>query len=152
MGYLQKKHPRELYEIMMVLDILADGGVRESKEAYGSSLEEAEAAAAMPGLSRVVNVLESLLTALTDGAYENYVWQEKLGEKMPEDLWVRNHIDDRYAAEMQSVFNQIHKFREGKYYEAKRTGTLPGIETLGKRVRELVIALLYKIEKDDSQD
>ena len=40
MGYLKENHPRELYEILKVLDILADCGVKESREGYFISPEE----------------------------------------------------------------------------------------------------------------
>ena len=157
MGYLRDNHPRELQEILEVLNILADCGVRESREGYYISPEEREQVDAMPKLSRVTGVLENLLISLTDGAFEKYIRQGKTGKWPEEDLGVRNFIEERYPVEMQAIYNLLTDLHQGRYYEALAVKTteagtshvprgIPEIETIGKRVREQVIDLLYKIE------
>ena len=160
MGYLRENHPGELHEILMVLDILADCGVRESREGYYILPDEEDEVASMPRLQVVVGMLEKLLISLTDGAYENYIRQHQQEGRLPENLMVQNFIEDRYSMEMQSIFNQILDLHQGKYYEAEKARLaelgmyraprgIPKIETIGKRVHDQVTDLLYKIEENN---
>ena len=139
MGRITDKHNTEAKALLSLVDLLADCGIKESRERYFIEPEEENLVATMPPLDAILPAIEGLLNSISEGAYER--------------------IDGPYFMELQYIKNQLVDFHTGHYFEAmlKRNEELgiawhrprgvPKIETIGRRVRDEIIHLLVKMEK-----
>ena len=141
MGQITDKHNTEAKALLSLVDLLADCGIKESRERYFIEPEEEVLISTMPPLDSILPAIEALLNSISEGAYER--------------------IDGPYFMELQWIKNQLVDFHTGHYFEAElkrneelgmawsRPRGVPKIETIGGRVRNEVRRLLIKMEKGE---
>lgn len=140
-GLLVKKHYREIEAALYCSWLIRQGKTVESISAYFHTEEDLKDA---PPLEKLFPVLEENLNSFTEGEYQNHITARENQE------W-RSMDDYRYWQEVQDIWSEINDLRERRYYENEihhRPG-VPRIETIGKRLVDAIMDLVWKLDNDE---
>lgn len=95
-------------------------------------------------MEKILPALEKQLDLLSEGAYSNYVTARQNQNWQAMD-------DYRYWQEIQDIWSEIDALRSRRYYENEiyhRPG-IPRIETIGKRLVDAVMDLVWRLDNDE---
>lgn len=139
-GLLVKSHYKEIEGALYLSWLLREGKTVESISAYYHTEDDLKDA---PPLEKILPALEKQIDLLTDGEYMKYVdAREKKDWKTIDNY--------RYWREIQDIWGEINALREKRYYENEihhRPG-VPRIETIGKRLVDEVMDLVWKLDNE----
>ena len=139
---LVRKHYKEVEASLWITTLLKEGKTYESITAFyhkESDLKDA------PHLAQCLDPLENQLNLMTDGEYDAVVAVLQNDSHNWRDL-----NDHKYWGEIQDIWLEIKKLRDGRYYENEifhRPG-IPRIETTGDRLVEKIMDLVWKMDND----
>ena len=137
---LVKKHYTEIERALYSAWFLREGKCYESIAAYMHEEKDLEDA---PHLEKVIAMLEKQVELFTEGEYGKYV----AGHEAQDWKLIG---DNRYWREVQDIWVEIDALKEGRYYENEihhRPG-VPWIETIGKRLVDKVMDLVWRMDND----
>lgn len=139
-GLLVKKHYKEIERALYSAWFLREGKCYESIAAYMHDEKDLEEA---PHLEKVIAAIEKQVELFTEGEYGKYVAAH---EKQDWKLMEQN----RYWREVQDVWVEIDALKNGRYYENKihHHPGVPRIETIGKRLVDKVMDLVWRMDND----
>ncbi len=139
-GLLMKKHYKEIERALYAAWVLREGKCYESIAAYMHEEKDLDDA---PHLETILPALEKQMDLLTDGGYERY---KAAHEKKDWALMNGN----RYWREVQDIWVEIDALKEGRYYENEihHHPGIPRIETVGKRLVDKIMDLVWRIDND----
>ena len=94
-----------------------------------------------PHLEIVIDALEKQVDLLTEGVYQKFAATH-------ENLKALKEI--RYWHEIQEIWSQVNFLREGRYYENEKHHYpgIPRIETIGKRLVDMVMDLVWRMDNN----
>ena len=141
-GLLVKRHYKEIEASLYLSWFIREGKTYESIAAYWHEESDLKDA---PHLEKIVPALEKQIDLLTDGAYSIFVEAHKKQD------W-RAMDDYRYWSEVQDIWSEIDALRSRRFYENDiyhRPG-IPRIETIGKRLVDEIVDLVWKLDNGDS--
>ena len=139
-GLLVKKHYTEIEQALYAAWFLREGKCYESIAAYFHSDDDLKDA---PHLEKVAAAIEKQMDLLTDGGYQKYVdAHEKQDWKLMEG--------NRYWREIQDIWAEIDTLKEKRYYENEihHHPGIPRIETVGKRLVDQIMDLVWRMDND----
>lgn len=140
-GLLVKNHYKEIEASLCLSWLIRQGKTVESISAYFHTDEDLKDA---PPLEKLLPALEESIDSFTEGAYQNHITARENQD------W-RTMNDYRYWQEVQDIWSEIRDLRERRYYENEihhRPG-VPRIETIGKRLVDAIIDLVWKLDNDE---
>ena len=138
-GLLVRNHFREIHHALYAAWTLREGRTIESISAYYHSDTDLKDA---PSLETVVKVMEQQVDLFTEGAYEKYA-KARTTEDSSEFL------ESRYWREIQDIYDFTIALKEGRYYENEiHRRRVPRIETIGKRLVDAIVDLVWKMDSD----
>ena len=136
-GLLVMKHYKEVEAVLRISNFLKEGRTYESITAYYYEEKDIQDA---PCLAQCLDPLENQLNLMTDGEYNAVV----------SSLENRGSLEYKYWGEIQNVWQEIKQLRASRFYENEifhRPG-IPRIETIGGRLVEKNMDLIWKIDND----
>ena len=140
-GLLVKGHYKEVEAALYLSWLIRQGKTVETISAYYHTDDDLKDA---PTLEKILLALEEQLDLLSEGAYSNYVAARQ------NQNW--RAVDDyRYWQEIQDIWSEIDALRSRRYYENEiyhRPG-IPRIETIGKRLVDAVMDLVWRLDNDE---
>ena len=140
-GLLVKGHYKEVEAALYLSWLIRQGKTVETISAYYHTDDDLKDA---PTLEKILPALEEQLDLLSEGAYSNYVAARQ------NQNW--RAVDDyRYWQEIQDIWSEIDVLRSRRYYENEiyhRPG-IPRIETIGKRLVDAVMDLVWRLDNDE---
>jgi len=139
-GLLVKKHYTEIERALYSAWFLREGKCYESIAAYMHDEKDLEDA---PHLEKVVAAIEKQVDLFTEGEYGKYV----AGHEAQDWKLIG---DNRYWREVQDVWVEIDALKEGRYYENEihHHPGIPRIETVGKRLVDKIMDLVWRMDND----
>ena len=140
-GLLVKGHYKEVEAALYLSWLIRQRKTVETISAYYHTDDDLKDA---PTLEKILPALEEQLDLLSEGAYSNYVAARQ------NQNW--RAVDDyRYWQEIQDIWSEIDALRSRRYYENEiyhRPG-IPRIETIGKRLVDAVMDLVWRLDNDE---
>ena len=139
-GLLVKKHYTEIERALYSAWFLREGKCYESIAAYMHDEKDLEDA---PHLEKVVAAIEKQVDLFTEGEYEKYV----AGHEAQDWKLIG---DNRYWREVQDIWVEIDALKNGRYYENEihHHPGIPRIETVGKRLVDKIMDLVWRMDND----
>ena len=139
-GLLVKKHYTEIERALYSAWFLREGKCYESIAAYMHDEKDLEDA---PHLEKVVAAIEKQVELFTEGEYEKYV----AGHEAQDWKLIG---DNRYWREVQDIWVEIDALKNGRYYENEihHHPGIPRIETVGKRLVDKIMDLVWRMDND----
>ena len=119
---------------------IREGKCYESIAAYWHKENDLKDA---PHLEKVVAAIEKQVDLFTEGGYQKYVAaHEKHDWKLMEE--------NRYWREIQEIWSVISTLKEKRYYENEihHHPGVPRIETVGKRLVDRIMDLVWRMDND----
>jgi len=140
-GLLVKSHYKEIQAALYLSWLIRQGKTVETISAYYHTEDDLKDA---PTLEKILPALEEQVDLFTEGEYQNYVTARQ------NQNW-RAMDDYRYWQEIQDIWSEIDVLRSRRYYENEiyhRPG-IPRIETIGKRLVDAVMDLVWRLDNDE---